>query len=197
MIAKRSWKWGILVIAFLSSIISLIFLQQRYTTILQGGVEYQWPVRLYRVVSWIPEDFLMVDFGKTEAKWEDTEPPMLDQEIYVSVGVEKTGLLFIKGASAKEPISDEYITARAVHFANGVVEFKIPFNRVQLDLKKVNPAFYRNYEEPLIATLKLKQGKGVITGIYVKGVPLEAATPVVKDEKAEKTSREEQKGGNG
>ena len=45
--------------------------------------------------------------------------------------------------------------------------------------------FYTNYRGTLIGTMKLRDGYGVVTGVYAKGVPLELATPesVVDQEK--------------
>lgn len=57
------------------------------------------------------------------------------------------------------------------------VEFQILFNRVTLDLTKVDPQFYTTYKGTLLATLKIKDGYGVVTGVYSKGVSIETATP--------------------
>ncbi len=46
-----------------------------------------------------------------------------------------------------------------------------------LDLNKVNPDFYTTYKGTLLATLKIKDGHGIVTGVYSRGIPLELATP--------------------
>ena len=63
-------------------------------------------------------------------------------------------------------------------FENNAVEFSVPFNRVQLDLSKVDPAFYTKYKGILLATVKLKDGHGVVTGVYSRGVSIDAAKPL-------------------
>ena len=56
---------------------------------------------------------------------------------------------------------------------------------MKVDLTKVDSKFYTNYKGTLIGTLKIKDGYGVMTGVYAKGVPLELAVPesVVDQEK--------------
>ena len=88
-------------------------------------------------------------------------------------------------ATDETPKDQEYIRANVKRFDHGVVEFAIPFNRVKVDLSKVDKKFYTNYRGTLIGTMKLRDGYGVVTGVYAKGVPLELATPesVVDQEK--------------
>ena len=41
----------------------------------------------------------------------------------------------------------------------------------------MNPQFYKGYKGTLLATLKVKDGHGVVTGVYSKGVSIEIAKP--------------------
>ena len=97
----------------------------------------------------------------------------------------QTGVLQVVSATDETPQEAEYIRANVKGFDHGIVEFTIPFNRVKVDLNKVDSKFYNNYRGTLIGTLKLRDGYGVVTGVYAKGVPLELATPesVVDQEK--------------
>ena len=94
-------------------------------------------------------------------------------------------MLQVVSATDETPKDQEYIRANVKRFDHGVVEFAIPFNRVKVDLSKVDKKFYTNYRGTLIGTMKLRDGYGVVTGVYAKGVPLELATPesVVDQEK--------------
>ncbi len=194
MANKRSVRWIIFVIVTILSVSLLIFLKNRHDQILYGGMEFQWPVRLKETVSWLPKDYLEVDFLNTQAKWIDSkevETPRPNETVYISLGVEPSGLLFIKGASSSVPAEGLYMRAKTVVYKDGIVYFSVPFNRVKIDVKKVNPAFYTNYQPELIATLKLREGRGVVTGIYAKGVALTAAEPETEkntDEKKESNS---------
>ena len=172
----KYFPWIMLLVVTATSFLSMVFLQQRYTTMLQAGAEYQMPVHLERTVDWIPSDYLVVKFLGTRTTWGDTVPPELGQLIYVSIGMQPNGMLYVKSASAHKPHDSEYMIAEVVRFGEGVVDFALPFNRVRLDLSKVDPVYYQpQFKDVLVATVKFSQGKGVVTGIYSKGIPLELA----------------------
>lgn len=171
-------KWIAFFVVFVLAVIGEFFLQQRYTTLLSGGAEYQWPVRVSRQASWIPSDYLQVTFLGNRALWSGDIPPEVNQEVYVALSVDASGLLQVKNAGNNRPTDGEYIIARVSKYENGLVEFSIPFDRVKVDMSKINPQFYSSqYKGILLATLKLRDGRGVVTGIYAKGVPLEIAKP--------------------
>lgn len=176
-INRKHGKWGSFFLVAVMVLGGLFYLQLRYTHILQGGADYQWPVHIRREASWLPTDFFVVDFLNTRAQWQGESIPQLDSRIYVALGVEPSGVLFVKGANSEIPPSGDYIEAQVLSYEDGIVSFTIPFNRVQMNVKNVDAQFYQNYEEPLIATLKLKDGKAIVTGIYVKGIPLDMANP--------------------
>lgn len=181
----RYQKWIFFALAAIVAIVSQVYIQQRYTTLLQGGTEYQWPVKVNRHIGWVPSDYLEVEFLGSYANWEGSTTPEVGQEVYVVVSPKATGVLQVTSATDTKPTDDEYIRVNVKKFDRGVVEFSIPFNRVKVDLNKVDSKFYTNYRGTLIGTLKLRDGYGVVTGVYAKGVPLELATPesVVDQEK--------------
>ena len=186
---KKYWEIIVFVIIAIFAIFSQVFVQQRYTALLQGGTEYQWPVVLEKSSSWAPVDYLDVKFLGNAAPWVGTRLPNPGEAIYVTLDVKSTGMLAVKSASITKPSNGEYILARAQRINNGIVEFTIPFNRVHVDMAKVNPVFYKQYKGVLIATLKLKNGQGVLTGVYSKGIPLEMATPESLEQQAQDTGR--------
>ena len=171
-------KWIVFGLTAIVVIVSQFFVQQRYTGLLQVGAEYQWPVTLSRSAGWIPSDYLTVTFLGTRTAWTGARPPVVNQEIYVTVEPKPNGILRIVNASPDKPTSGDYILARVTKFENNAVEFSVPFNRVQLDLSKVDPAFYTKYKGILLATVKLKDGHGVVTGVYSRGVSIDAAKPL-------------------
>ena len=73
----KYFPWIMLLVVTATSFLSMVFLQQRYTTMLQAGAEYQMPVHLERTVDWIPSDYLVVKFLGTRTTWGDTVPPEL------------------------------------------------------------------------------------------------------------------------
>lgn len=170
-------KWIVFIICAVAAVLSQFYIQQRYTSLYQVGVEYQWPVKVSRHIGWVPADYLEVDFLGNYAKWAGQHTPKVHEEVYVIVSPRPSGVLTVEGATDETPSDKEYIRAKVVGFENGIVEFEIPFNRVKVDMKKVNPKFYTNYKGILLATLKIRDGYGVVTGVYSKGVPLEIAQP--------------------
>lgn len=181
----RYQKWIFFALAAIVALLSQFYIQQRYTTLLQGGAEYQWPVKVSRHIGWVPSDYLEIEFLGSYANWEGKETPEVGHEVYVVVTPKQSGVLQVVSATDETPKDQEYIRANVKRFDHGVVEFSIPFNRVKVDLSKVDSKFYTNYRGTLIGTLKLRDGYGVVTGVYAKGVPLELATPesVVDQEK--------------
>ncbi len=171
-------KWLVFALTAILVIVSQFFVQQRYTGLLQVGAEYQWPVTLSRSAGWIPSDYLTVNFLGARTAWVGARPPVVNQEIYVVVEPKPNGILRIVKASPDKPETGDYILARVTKFENNAVEFAVPFNRVQLDLSKVDPAFYTKYKGILLASVKLKNGRGVVTGVYSRGVSIEAAKPL-------------------
>lgn len=174
---KKYIKWIVFFLVAIGLIGSQFYVQHRYTSILQTGGEYQWSVSLSRDMSWIPTDYLTVHFLGNIAQWQGVDHPYENEEIYVTFTVAPSGLVQVAGASDQKPEDSNYLIARVSHIDGDTVEFKIPFNRVKVDLSKVNSKLYTNYRVPLIATFKVKDGYGVVTGIYAKGVPLENAIP--------------------
>lgn len=181
---KKYVKITLFLLLVICALASQFFIQQRYTSLLQGGREYQWPVTLDKPADWIPTDYLHVNFLGNTVKWTGPIMPKEGDTIYITLDVKPTGLLSVKGASYDKPSDGEYIIGRVKKAANGVVEFSIPFDRVQVDLAKVNPEFYHSYRGTLIATLKIKDGRGVVTGVYSKGVSIENAYPASLAEQA-------------
>ncbi len=175
--SKTMRKWLIFGVVAIFSFLAMVFLQQRYTTMLQGGDEYQWPVTLERSISWIPSDYLTVHFAGTRTTWTGSIEPLEGQLIYVSIGAQPNGILYIKNASNHKPDDSAYMMANVTRFSDGIVDFTVPFDRVRLDLKEVDPAFYNNYKGVLLATLKISNGEGIVTGVYSNGVSIQLAKP--------------------
>ncbi len=172
----KYFPWVMFLFVAVGSFASMFYLQQRYTSMLQAGAEYQMPVRLERAIDWIPSDYLIVKFLGTRTTWTEVGEPEIGQLIYVSIGMQPNGMLYVKQATSKKPTDSDYMMAEVVRYGEGVVDFALPFNRVRLDLTKVDPAYYKpQFKDVLVATVKFSEGRGVVTGIYSKGIPLELA----------------------
>lgn len=177
MLNKVYVKWLLFLVVATITLVSPFFIQQRSTSLLQGGGEYQWPVTLSRTASWIPSDYLEVKFLGSRASWQGGRLPAINQEVYVWVSPKANGILEVKGVADTKPATGDYILARVTKIDGAEVEFQLLFNRVTIDLNKVNPQFYTTYKGTLLATLKIKDGYGIVTGVYSRGVALEMATP--------------------
>lgn len=175
---KKFLPWILFVIVFVATILSLVYVQQRNTSILQGGSDYQWPVTLERKSRWVASDYLTLNFLGSRTTWTGAKLPADEQIIFVNLGVQPNGIVYVKSATDSKPTEGLYLRARVSKFYEGIVEFKIPYDRFRVDLKKVNPTFYSGkYKGILLATLKIKDGKAIVTGVYSKGIPLEIAVP--------------------
>ena len=174
---KLPLKWIAFVIVGILTILSPFFIQQRSTSLRQGGGEYQWPVALSRTASWIPSDYLEVKFLGSQTIWNGESVPAVGEEVYITVRPKPNGILEVTGATDIKPAGGEYILVRLTKVEQGNVEFKLLIDRVVLDLSKVNKEFYTTYKGTLLATLKIKDGYAVVTGVYSRGVSIETAAP--------------------
>lgn len=173
---KSPWLYYLIVVIL--SVLSVVYMQQRYTTMLQGGAEYQWPVKVEYATNWVPDDSLTIKFLGNKTSWIGEKQPSIGKPIYVALGVQPNGVLYVKNASDRKPLEGEYILATAEEYTDGLIEFSIPYNKVRVNLEKVNPIFYNGqYKGLLMATLKLRNGEAVVTGVYNQGISLELAEP--------------------
>lgn len=178
---NKRWKSILLFFVFvLATFGGLIYMQQRYTTMLQGGGEYQWPVTLERQINWVPGDNLVVHFLGTRTEWTGEKAAQIGKPIYILLGAEPSGILYVKNASDQKPADGLYLIGNVKNAIGNTVEFTIPYNQVPMNLEKINADFYSgHYKGILLATMKIKEGHAVITGVYKKGVPLEEALPEI------------------
>ena len=103
--------------------------------------------------------------------WQGGRLPVYDQEVYVWVTAKPNGILEVTGVSDKKPTTGDYIFARVTRVDNTDVEFKLLFNRVTLDLNKVNPDFTRPIKELYWLRLKSKTAT-VSLRAYIRAVYL-------------------------
>ena len=86
-------------------------------------------------------------------------------------------MMEIKGASASKPlIGGDYMEARVVSYHDGNVQFQVGFNRYRIAPDKADGIYDITSGDSVIASIRMKKGLGVIEGIYVNGIPLEASS---------------------
>lgn len=171
-------RWITFVVVAICSFLTLFFIQQRYTSVQESGRNVQWPVKVVRKYDWIPSDYLTVKFIGTKAHLDDQKNPKIGDKIYIKIGIQQNGLAFVKGASVKLPVRDRYILGNVKSVKDQFVEFTIPDSRVRIDVDKVDPKFYDpTYKGILIGSLKTKDGKMVVDGVFSKGVSILNAKP--------------------
>ena len=135
------------------------------------GIQYQWQCKPY-MASHFGADYISAYFPENQAKWLDSEAPETGQTIFVRIAKGGEGLLYIKGASLDKPSDSAYMKATAVTYDGDIVRFKVPFNRFYVDtgtmpnLNKITPT------SSVIASIRIKNGEGVIDGIFVDGISL-------------------------
>lgn len=66
--------------------------------------------------------------------------------------------------------------ARVVSYHDGNVQFQVGFNRYRIAPDKADGIYDITSGDSVIASIRMKKGLGVIEGIYVNGIPLEASS---------------------
>lgn len=135
------------------------------------GIQYQWKCKPY-IANHLGADYIGAYFPENQAKWLDSEAPESGQTIYIWIAKGGEGFLYIKGAGLDKPTDSAYMKATAVAYDGQVVRFKVPFNRFYVDTGAITNLDKITATSSVIASVRIKNGEGVIEGIFVDGIPL-------------------------
>ncbi|ERT56504.1 hypothetical protein [Megasphaera vaginalis (ex Srinivasan et al. 2021)] len=156
----------------------LFYFSWRYYNISVDGIPYQWRCLPRLETGPFGTDYIHVIFPEDTTAWLDDVPPAEGQTIYVTISRDAAGLMEIQGASASKPSqrNADYMEATAVAFDGSTVQFQVPFDRYRIAADKRDGIYDINASDSVIASIRIKRGKGVVEGVYVNGVPLESCS---------------------
>ena len=155
----------------------------------KNGIAYETPASVDFTGNFYDRNYINVNIPIDHAPWLDAAPPEKGSCIYVSVGKDAKGKLYVKWAGASKP-ADDYICTHAESFFNGTVYFHFPFRRYYIsseDMKKLpiselservrvrDPAsgkWETKTKNEVTARFRIKDGDAVITDILVNGLPV-------------------------
>ena len=186
----RRFTWGVFFAAACIQLCVLGYFGWRWHNITVDGIPYQWQCVPRLELTSFGTDYIRVVFPQDTADWMDVDEPEEQQTIYVHIDRDEKGMLQIKGASASRPlIGGDYMEAKVVSYHEGRVQFQVGFNRYRLAPDKSDGIYDIAAGDNVIASIRMKKGKGVIEGIYVNGIPLEASSNGAAMEEARKAQQ--------
>lgn len=174
------WFAGVIAFQFLF----VFYIAWSWNNVRLDGVRYEWLCRPYLQSSIVGPYRLFLEFPENEAQWIDTVSPKVGDTIYIQISKDPKGMLTIRGASKEEPGAGDYMQGEVVEVADRVVKFKVPFTQVLVNTADVHLEKIKE-QDKVTASIRMKDGKGVVDGVFVNGIAItEYQGSVAKEEKA-------------
>lgn len=171
------YKWLIFLLVVIIQFGVLGYIGWRWHNISVDGIPYQWKAVPRLEASAFGTDYIRVVFPEDTAKWLDDTPPAVGEPIYVKISRDDKGLMQIEGASTTKPgYGNDYMNAVVVAYDAGVVQFKVAFDRYRIAPELTDGIYDITNDDSVIASIRMKKGDGIIEGIFVNGIPLEACS---------------------
>lgn len=170
-------KWLIFLAVVIIQLGALGYVGWRWHNISVDGIPYQWQCLPRLETSAFGTDYIRVVFPEDTTQWLDDTPPTVGQPVYVYISRDDKGLMKIEGASSQKPgIGGDYMNATVSAYDAGSVQFKVAFDRYRIAPELVDGIYDITNEDSVIASIRMKKGDGIIEGIFVNGIPLEASS---------------------
>lgn len=171
------YKWLIFLLVVIIQFGVLGYIGWRWHNISVDGIPYQWKAVPRLEASAFGTDYIRVVFPEDTAKWLDDTPPAVGEPIYIKISRDDKGLMQIEGASTTKPgYGSDYMNAVVVAYDAGVVQFKVAFDRYRIAPELTDGIYDITNDDSVIASIRMKKGDGIIEGIFVNGIPLEACS---------------------
>lgn len=169
---KYKWIWFLAAVIVQFAVLGYIGWRWYNTSV--DGIPYQWRCQPRLAESAFGTDYVRIVFPDNRARWMDDAPPEVQQHVYVHISRDASGLMQISGASAEKPgIGGDYMDADVLSYSDGVVRFSVPFDRYRIDPELTGGLYNLSSTDSVIASIRIKKGRGVIEGVFVNGIPLE------------------------
>lgn len=170
-------KWIIFLIAAIIQLGVLGYVGWRWHNISVDGIPYQWQCLPRLETSAFGTDYIRVVFPEDTTQWLDDTPPTVGQPIYVYISRDEKGLMKIEGASSQKPgVGGDYMNATVQAYDAGSVQFQVAFDRYRIAPELVDGIYDITSEDSVIASIRMKKGDGIIEGIFINGIPIEASS---------------------
>lgn len=167
-------KWMVFLLVVLVQLGVLSYIGWRWHNISVDGIPYQWRCLPRLEESSFGTDYVRVVFPEDTTTWMDESAPEEGEKIYVHISHDASGLMKVEGASAEKPgIGGDYMDAVVVSFQDGVVQFKVAFDRYRIAPELADGIYNISEKDNVVASVRMKKGQGVIEGVFVNGIPLE------------------------
>lgn len=167
-------KWIVFLIVAVVQLGALAYVGWRWHNISVDGIPYQWRCLPRLAESSFGTDYVRIVFPEDTTQWLDEAVPDEGEQIYVYISHDDSGLMQIEGASAEKPgIGKDYMEAEAVSVHDGMVQFKVDFDRYRIAPELADGIYNISETDNVVASIRMKKGQGVIEGVFVNGIPLE------------------------
>lgn len=182
-------KWFLFLLVVVVQFAVLGYIGWRWHNISVDGIPYQWKAVPRLESSAFGTDYIRVVFPEDTTQWLDDTAPDIGQPIYVQISRDDKGLMQVEGASADKPgYGKDYMNATVVAYDAGSVQFKVAFDRYRIAPELTDGIYDITNDDSVIASIRMKKGDGIIEGIFVNGIPLEACSNAAAIEASRKQS---------
>ncbi len=172
---NHKWLFFLLVVVIQFGVLG--YIGWRWHNIGVDGIPYQWNAVLRLEPSAFGTDYIRVVFPEDTTQWLDDTPPAVGQPVYVQISRDDKGLMQIEGASADKPgYGKDYMNATVVAYDVGSIQFKVAFDCYRIAPELTDGIYDITNDDSVIASIRMKKGDGIIEGIFVNGIPLEACS---------------------
>ena len=192
----RKWLWGAFALAAAAEVFLLVWVRGAYRTVEAEGAEYTAPASVQFTADFYDKNYISIHVPIDKAQWTGTVAPAEGEEVYLAVSGGKDKALQVLRAQSALP-DGPYLLVRAKRLDGDVLYFDFPADRLYMDaeaLRKIpvtelservqvkDPDTGRvetRMKNALTASLRVKDGRAVITDLLVNGSPVSAAFTTV------------------
>lgn len=138
------------------------------------GKEYKFQLKP-TAINVSRDDYFYFSFKEDHGVFEDELKKSADySDVYVLLTKDPSGYAKVMKIVQKQPLEGDYIKANISYVSNGIAYLRFPFNRYRAsstspEHKSVD---FTNKRADGYAVVKIKDGNGVVSGIYFDNKPL-------------------------
>ncbi len=203
--------WILFLAAALAEIGTLFWIRSDFFAVQGGGTAYTTAVTVNFRRNFYESNYISLHVPVDKARWLGMNAPAVGERIYLSISKDKENRLQVLHAQLEKP-QGEYILVRAKGMDGDVVHFDFPTDRLYMDAADIQRLPISELAErvqvrdadtgkvvsrmknSVTASLRVKEGRVVITDLLVNGNPIEKTfTTVGTNVKIKYASSEKEK----
>lgn len=157
-------------------IFTALYLAWQWEDILQTGQRFVWVTAPVDPYDAFKGRYIDLRFKETSGPIIDNASYNYGQKAYALIGENADGKAIIIGVSAKQPEGIPYVKVKVNYTEGNTTHIELPFKRYYLPEGMAAPAevaYRESAGETGVAAVRLKNGYGVVEGLYIGEKTLE------------------------